>query len=201
MEQNERFDRLAEQLQAQESKEDTSRSDEMFTALLSGQHAMLDKFTAFSEDREVEGEQLVAAADALRIAREAAEKDRDLVKQKDDMIHALRQQLAEVKVSARTAAAERDELRTATAARASSEEGLRKELLDVKREVGEKKRAHEGMEEELTRARAGRQAAEAERDAIAGALGEAHGWREDTEAELTELRHQVSFRLLRGRHS
>ena len=193
-ERNSRFDDLLDQIKQQpdQGEEDATRAKEMFTALLSGQHAMLEKFSALTEDRNIEGHQLVAAADALQLARQAAEKDRNLVRQKDDLIHALRQQLAEVKVTSRYVVAERDELRSAASAKGAEDKLAKQELESLRERLAMSERDREAAEGKLYIAQASLGAAEKERDAIAGALGEAHGYREDIEREMVDLQHQVS---------
>ena len=179
----------------------TSRTDEMFTALLSGQHAMLDRFTTLTEDRDIEGKQLAEAVDALEIARAAADRDKELVKKQDDLIHSLRQQLAEARVQSRQNATERDELRAIKNKQHAAESALAQKHLELQSELDMAKKMSAGLGDELVGARSALHAAEAERDALASALGEAHGCREALERDVIDLRHQVSSHQARRGNS
>ncbi|WVF72698.1 hypothetical protein IAT40_007516 [Kwoniella sp. CBS 6097] len=164
---------------------DQPRSKEIVAAILTGQHAILEKFDEVASAHNDDTLQLHQAISALREQQAAAIRATDAKAEHEAMMQSLKTELEDARISISESRAQADVLRQRLVDTRQDRDDLRQELDATKSRLGEAQMNRRRVDGEVDGVVARALAAELERDALARAVSDG---REEEESLWAELR-------------
>ncbi|OCF40826.1 hypothetical protein I317_05361 [Kwoniella heveanensis CBS 569] len=174
----------------EEAELDQSRSKEVFAAILTGQHAILNKFDEITSAHNEDTARLHEAISALQAQVITADELTRTRSKHDDAIRAFKEELEDARISVSESRAQADVLRQRLIDTRQDRDDLRHELYAIKSRLEEAHSNERRMEGEVDGIVGRALAAELERDALAKAVAEARDSTDSLRAEIGEWKEE-----------
>ncbi|WVW85743.1 hypothetical protein I302_107781 [Kwoniella bestiolae CBS 10118] len=168
-----------------------SQSKDLFAAILTGQHAILDKFDEVASSQLSGSSTITQAIEALQYAQNAAEQRAQEIDQQRSLISALREEIEDNRVTISESRAQADVLNQRLKDTRQDRDELRFQIEGMQVRVEGMSIKHNRLEGELDGVVARALAAELERDALARVINERRDEEDGLRSQLREYQEQL----------
>ncbi|WVQ99911.1 hypothetical protein IAU59_007054 [Kwoniella sp. CBS 9459] len=170
---------------------ESSRSEEIFAAILTGQHAILDKFDEVATSQSDDALQLRQAISDLQVQQASASQQAQMNLENEESMRALEEELRDARISVSESRAQADVLKQRLIDTRQDRDDLRHELDETNLRLEEATMYRKRMEGESDGLVARALAAELERDALAKVVVEGRDIESSLRAELQEWKEEL----------